>query len=210
MLSVPHAAILDLLRHPVGSEVDPDSVVLALLELLRVGPEEARELLTVVDAHLLRIRVGIGVTRGRGRIRFGVGVGVRVRARARARARARGRGRGMGYGVGVGVWGRGRAVDAHREDEEGVDAEPLVELVDALREPVERHDTLLHDVRVAGGLADDRALEELEQAHLVRVRLRGRARALGVRVRVRVSVGVRVSVSAGVGVRVRVRVSVGA
>ena len=50
------AHVLDLLRHSVGAEIDPDAVVLALLELLGVGPEEARQLLTVVDAHLVRGR----------------------------------------------------------------------------------------------------------------------------------------------------------
>ena len=51
------AHVLDLLRHSVGAEIDPDAVVLALLELLGVRAEEARQLLTVVDAHLVRGRV---------------------------------------------------------------------------------------------------------------------------------------------------------
>ena len=82
-------------------------------------------------------------------------------------------GLGLGLGSGFRVRDRVRVVDAHREDEQGVDAEPLVELVDALGEPMERHDALLHDVRVAGGLADDGTLEELEQVDLVRVRVSG-------------------------------------
>eukprot|EP00053_Salpingoeca_punica_P014649 m.133423 g.133423 ORF g.133423 m.133423 type:complete len:430 (-) comp16511_c0_seq2:523-1812(-) len=57
-------------------------------------------------------------------------------------------------------------VDAHREDEERVDVEPLVEVLQADAELAQRHDGLLHDVCVDRGLADDGALEELEQRNL--------------------------------------------
>mmetsp|Transcript_45022 Transcript_45022/g.144884 ORF Transcript_45022/g.144884 Transcript_45022/m.144884 type:complete len:466 (+) Transcript_45022:180-1577(+) len=58
--------------------------------------------------------------------------------------------------------------DAHREDEERVGAEPVVELCDAFREAPQRHDALLHDVRVDGGSADDGPLRQLEERDLGR------------------------------------------